>query len=402
MSLVVVGIAGLALNVLILVVYGTETLGVFNQVFTVYVVSSQLAVGGIQFSVFQRCASTTSHQERSYSSVAALLLTLIVATVVCVTLWIVPFSRIFNSPMVGEGVHYIIVGVFFFALSKVAIGTVNAQAKMRWYAALQASRFVFFLVCFLGHWSMGLERATLPLIISVAECGVFLLTVVAIRDVFIRIPLHILSRRIVDHFIFGLKSSISGVLGELSTRIDILMLGIFLNDKAVGIYSFAALIVEGFAQLLTVVRVNIAPRCTELLAMMDRSGAESFMRLIVGKVYIVSLPVILTMVMGYCFVLPRVFDYEVIAKSGWVFAFLMLGIAGVAGYVPLSQALLYLRKPGLHSAIVFAGVVLNIILNAVLIDMFGMEGAAIATSVSLVVTLMIIRAAVRRVDKIVI
>ena len=75
---------------------------------------------------------------------------------------------------------------------------------------------------------------------------------------------------------------------------------------------------------------------------------------------------------------------------------------GVAGYVPLSQALLYLRKPGLHSAIVFAGVVLNIILNAVLIDMFGMEGAAIATSVSLVVTLMIIRAAVRRVDKIVI
>ena len=44
-----------------------------------------------------------------------------------------------------------------------------------------------------------------------------------------------------------------GVLLEMNSKIDIFMIGIFLSDSKVGIYSFCALFVEGF-QIFTVLQ----------------------------------------------------------------------------------------------------------------------------------------------------
>ena len=45
----------------------------------------------------------------------------------------------------------------------------------------------------------------------------------------------------------------------MNTRIDIFMLGIFLSDQLVGIYSVAALFVEGFLQIIVVLQNNFNP-----------------------------------------------------------------------------------------------------------------------------------------------
>ena len=49
------------------------------------------------------------------------------------------------------------------------------------------------------------------------------------------------------------------MLIELNTRVDIIMIGIFMSDEKVGIYSFAALFAEGFYQLLIVLQNILNP-----------------------------------------------------------------------------------------------------------------------------------------------
>ena len=51
----------------------------------------------------------------------------------------------------------------------------------------------------------------------------------------------------------------SGILTEVNTRVDILVLGYFHGDTLVGVYSFAAILAEGFSQLPMVVRRSIDP-----------------------------------------------------------------------------------------------------------------------------------------------
>ena len=58
------------------------------------------------------------------------------------------------------------------------------------------------------------------------------------------------------------------MLIELNTRVDIIMIGIFMSDEKVGIYSFAALFAEGFYQLLIVLQNILNP-------LMARNFSES-------------------------------------------------------------------------------------------------------------------------------
>ena len=56
------------------------------------------------------------------------------------------------------------------------------------------------------------------------------------------------------HLNYGIRCFLSGVFLELKSRVDILMLGFFLSDYEVGIYSFSALFAEGFFQVLIVLQ----------------------------------------------------------------------------------------------------------------------------------------------------
>ena len=59
------------------------------------------------------------------------------------------------------------------------------------------------------------------------------------------------------HFLFGIKSTFNGVLVEINSRVDILMIGIFLADNDVGIYSISALFAEGFLEIFIVIQKHI-------------------------------------------------------------------------------------------------------------------------------------------------
>jgi O-antigen/teichoic acid export membrane protein len=79
-SLAFLGVSGLGLNVLIGRTFGPADLGIFNQVWAVYIFFSQLAVGGIDLSVLKEVAAHRDDRERVFEiSLGALLPAILLA-----------------------------------------------------------------------------------------------------------------------------------------------------------------------------------------------------------------------------------------------------------------------------------------------------------------------------------
>lgn len=385
-SLAVAGLCGILLNALIALVYDEATLGVFNQVFAAYILFSQLAALGVHYSALQRMAATADRDEQAAEAKAALAVTLALGVIAAlVFVGVAPLvSRLLASDAIGEGMVYAAPGLACFALSKVCLSCLNGLGRMRWYASLQAGRVALWLVGFGGCFAADVDRATLPVILTVAEAATLVLALFALRDLLARPVAGGLGHRARAHLHFGARGFMSGVLVELNTRVDVLMLGYFTTDGVVGVFSFAAILAEGIFQILVALRTNYAPVCARLLATGERDELVTLVRRGRDRTYLAAFPLAGLAVLAYWLggeILP---GQPVIADSWPYFAVLLAGMAAAAGYIPFSTMLLYARRPGAYTWLTLAVVVVNLVANATLIPTVGPIGAAVGTAVTFV------------------
>jgi len=274
--------------------------------------------------------------------------------------------------------------VMCFALSKVCLATLNGLGRMRWYSVLQAGRVVLLLAAFGGCVAAGTSRAVLPIVLTVAEVITLACALVALRDLLGSRAIGDLSRRARAHLAFGTRGFMSGVLTELNTRVDVLMLGYFSSDTVVGVFSFAAILAEGVFQVLVALRTNYAPICARLLARDDRGELVALIRRGRDRTYLIAIPAAALAVLFYGAVGELLLSQRVIADSWPYFAVLLAGMALASGYMPFSTLLLYARRPGAYTWLTLTVVLVNVVANAILIPALGPIGAAIATALAFV------------------
>ncbi len=398
-SLGVLGVSGIVLNVLIAGTVGAEALGVFNQVFAVYIFLSQLSVGGVHLSVMKH----VSHHPRDRDTcaaitVSALVLCTFLATLFALLTWLASdwLGHLFDSPGVAVGLVLVSPGLIFFALNKVLLNGINGASAMRAYAVFQALRFVLILLGVSTIIASDLPGTYLAASLSVAELVLFPCLVL-----FTHLRLWSLwpswTRRhwLQAHFSFGARGLLSGALNEINTRVDILMLGYFTSDAAVGIYSVAAIMAEGFSQLSIVLRRNVDPILGECFASGNLRRIEAEARklrrwfwpamLTLGGLAALLYPVAMGLLAGGDF-----------SSSNHLFAILMLGVVLNASYRPFLGILLQSGHPGRHTLLVASLVLVNIVGNGLLIPWWGVTGAALATASVLVLEAVLIRLGARR------
>ena len=102
------------------------------------------------------------------------------------------------------------------------------------------------------------------------------------------------------------------MLSNLNTRVDIILLGYFVNDASVGIYSFAAVFAEGFGQISYVVKQNLDPIIGRFTAAKSIDKLRSLMR----KVVLVFVPSILALSIVSALLFPVMRLQEIAARIG--------------------------------------------------------------------------------------
>ncbi len=379
---------GVILNFFIAVRFGIETLGVFNQIYAVFVITAQLAVMGLHDSAQKHTAEFLDAPERlGVISATAIWLAAAFGLLTAVLVFALagPIGRLVDSPAVGQGVALAAPGLLFFALNKVLMGILNGQRRMRAFAAAQGIRVTVILITCLAIAALDLPGYVLGVSFTIGEIvlspGLFWVLRPSLLDFADRGAFTDWLKR---HLHFGAKALTNGFLAESYIRVDIIMLGIFVADKDVGIYSFAALFIEGLYQVPAIVRTIANPVLVRLLMQDDKAEVTRFSRKTAG----LSLGVFIIVAALVLFVFPYLAPYFPDGLVDTSYPVLMILVAGLliyAPFIPLDHALLQAGLPGRQSLLMTFNVLANVALNLALIPLFGITGAAVATAIAFVV-----------------
>jgi O-antigen/teichoic acid export membrane protein len=383
-SLVFAGLGGVAVNAFVVSARGPEALGVFNQAYAIYIVLSQLAVGGVQYSALQQVSYHAAHPEQcARICTSALGLVSAVSAIVCLAAFALrdALGGVLGSSGVGVAVAVMLPGLFLFSLNKVLLNVLNGLRHMRAYAALQSIRYVSLFAALALLVVSGRPDEQLTLSLSIAEAVVFIGASLYIRVRLFSFRLGADRWRLIkSHASYGARGFLSGVLSEMNTRVDILLLGYFRDDVTVGIYSFAAILAEGFAQIPLAVRANVDPIIGRHLAARQAEQIRAFSRSIRRRFFPMMLG--LGALAAALYPVPlRLLQFDPVMTSGWpVFAILAAGIVLNARMRPFMGILLQAGRPGAHTFLIAVVVVSNAALNVALIPFLGASGAATATA----------------------
>jgi O-antigen/teichoic acid export membrane protein len=390
---VLLGVVGLGLNFVIGGYWGAAALGVFNQVTTAFFVVSVLGAGGLQYSVLRAVAEVEGDRDK----IAAVVVGALVPTVAIACLATAVFLLVapavgvlLDSPEVAVGMRWAAPGLFCFAINKVLLGVVNGLRRMRAFAVYSALRYV--LIAF-GLLACGLAGATagqLPVLWTITEG---LLLVVLVGELVMTVSLRRGAgwmRWARTHVDFGVRGVASTLAYELNSKLDVWCLGVVMSDTQVGIYSLASVLAEGAMQLAVVVQNNLNPVMAKSLATGDLDGVHTLMAR-TRRWFVPGLAAICVVsAAAYPFVIPFLIGDHAFAAGAPSFAILVGGIMLASPWLAFNQVLLMASRPGWHTIFVLLVVGLNFAGNILLIPHMGMEGAATATAVTLVISMVLL------------
>jgi len=386
-SLAVLGVSGILLNVVIVQAYGAAVLGVFNQVLACFIIFSQLTSGGLAFSILKYSAEYADNREELSKVVSsAAIIAGGIALVVCIAIWLSAgwIGHLLESPGVTVGLRWVIPGLWCIAVNKVLMFSLNGVGHMRFFASAQALRYLLVILTVVACSVIRVDGYVLPVAFSVAEAILLLILVPYTFTCVAWTAPWRWGGWVRKHVVFGLKALPSGLMLEANTRVDILMLGYFTTDHITGVYSFAALLVEGLAQIPVAILVNVNPLLTRQFTSGDAGEIGRTVKRIRTVSMMVTLLVGLLVFASFPWWVGQLFADPSIA-SGWpIVGILAAGVVLASGYGPFQMILNQVGRPGLYALFVLVCISTNVLFNAIWIPVWGMYGAASATALSLV------------------
>ncbi|MBI3667177.1 MAG: polysaccharide biosynthesis C-terminal domain-containing protein [Acidobacteria bacterium] len=194
---------------------------------------------------------------------------------------------------------------------------------------------------------------------------------------------------------YSVVSHAGNILQFLVQRVDVFMVGVMLDVRAVGLYSVG----YGVAELLLLLPQRLGTLYLPRMAAQDGSmGKAEEVRLSSSLVFVgtVIAAVFLSLIAPLGI---RLLYGEAFAPSVAPFLLLLPGICAMATCCILAAYLAGVGKVKINTAIAAVGVVSNVLLNLVLIPRFGISGAAIASSLTYCTEAFLFIAAASRVTR---
>ena len=178
---------------------------------------------------------------------------------------------------------------------------------------------------------------------------------------------------------FGLWTSLAGVAATLMGKIDVIMLTFFTSDAEIGHYNASLSIIMACLGIVAFVVPSLVPRMSELYSRNKKNLVSFYKKLTFYSIF-VTIPAgialfffadYIPLILGNKYA-PSIFLIKLLCPI-IIFTFVSIGA---------SPMLYSLNRPDIVAKVKGFTLFLNIILNLILIPIYGVIGAAIATSSS--------------------
>jgi len=394
-STALAGLLGIALPLLVGAWYEVSVLGVFNKVFALYMVFSQVAAFGIHLSVVKYVAEESAKENGDRHVLPGALVALLppalcAAALLC--LLAPPAAEYMRSPATKQGLYWASGGVFFFACNKSLLAFLNAQMRLREYAVYNALRYALMSASLVLLYIMGVRSEHIPSLFLMAESMLFCLLLYAARACILRpSDISAVLSWAKRHLWFGFRAIGGHIMLGMNSKIDVLCLGFLVDDASLGIYSMAAILVEAANQFPVVLRTAYTPRqiilvgsgqVRELQALAQR--LRMYVWLIMGAAAVVA-------VILYPHVIPWLTGKAEYAQGAEVFCVLMVGMTIGSGYVPFNLLLGNSGLPERQTQMLCLLTAQNLLGIVLLVPQWGILGAAVSTATTYIMAMALIK-----------
>ena len=391
----VTGVSGVLLLGIIGTVYGAAELGRFNLVFATYLISSQLATLAIHHGVLHHLGRVRDQDHGQRPVLLGALVAVTISAGVTVALLLViagPTLAIVGRSDLAPGVGLGVLAAGAFALNKVLLNALNALARFRAFGVAGALRGVLLLASGAALAALGTPGARLPLLLLISEGSLAVVLLVLLQRELTAGPADWVgvARWMRTFLAFGVRGFAGGFLSDLNTRVDVLCLSLFVDDRAIGVYSLAAVLAEAAHQIPIVVRSLLSPTVVGLAVARDAAGVAALLSqlrrtlqpamLIAGAIAVLIYPTAAALVGDDGF-----------AEGRWAFALLVGGVWLVSAHTPFTLLLVQGGDAAGNSLLLSITVVVNVAGNLALIPLLGIAGAAVATAGSTVAMVLLLR-----------
>ena len=188
-----------------------------------------------------------------------------------------------------------------------------------------------------------------------------------------------------EAFSFGLRGNISMFANEVVRRIDILFIAYFLGAEQVGYYAVSVSVAEILLALPDAISLPFLP----IRMGMDWSEASSFSPFVIKYVFLIMIFVCgITAFIGKTaiFILYGREFYPAVGPM----LYLLPGILVLSIYQFLKADIYSLNRPGFISIVSLVTMTCNLVLNYLMIPQYGINGAAISSSISYAISVLIV------------
>lgn len=387
-SLATSSIAHLLLRIAIGRELGPSGLGLYTLIFTIYLFGTQFATFGIETALTKYVAEyrDDSLKTNKYisSGIAGSFISGFIIGVVLYSFSDFISLRIFHN---SEMIYLLKITAFcfpFIAIQKAVQGVLNGFRSMKYFAYLNISQntlIVVLSVLFVSFLKTGIEGAIFGLIVPTILIGI--LSILFIKNNFVFYT-DMLKSILKDLSWFGFYVVLANSIGVVNTQIDSLMIGHFMEETDVGYYAIATIFMQGIILIPSAVQRITTPIIATYYGKKDYYSIGKLIKSTMLKVFVTTLFISLCVAVFGKFIIIALFKDFLPAYSPMLI--LLIGYTIYSSVISVGGALSSVGKVKVIFKISIFCTLINVLLNIMLIPKYGLLGASIASSTSLILT----------------
>lgn len=388
-SLATASLSHLLLRIILGRELGPSGLGIYTLVFTIYMFGMQFASFGIGSALTKYVAEFSDNRAKTKEYVSSGIIgSLVTGSAMGIILYLLSETisiNIFNIPEMAYLLKIAALCFPFIAISKASLGTLNGFRNMKAFAFLDITLNItillvsVFLVEFLDMKTFG---AVLGFVAPTIILG--LISVFFVRSNLLFPNRMFLQNNILgDVLRFGFYVVLGNSIGYIYTHIDSVMIGYYLNETDVGLYAISAIFIQGITLIPSAIQRVTSPIITKNYIKKEYKSIAKLLKNITFKVFLLSLLLSLFLIIFGKKLILIIFG-DVFLSAYLPLVVLLIGYTIYSTFMSIGTFYASVGYVELSYKLALFSAILNIILNAIFIPIYGIIGAAMATSISLV------------------
>jgi len=365
---------------------GAEANGIFSTFFTLLSIIVVFSILGLDTFLLKRLADFNSKQQwgslrNTYKKIIGIVLTIsIFFSIFLYILFTNGFLDFYNQ---SDVVYYLIFAIIPFSVLHInaegfrAIKNIKLFSFFRSFAIFGLAAITLFFIND-SHKNIGVSAFTFS-VISLAILSIILwLKTISKKESLIEVTISV-SAMIRESF----PMFLSGSLFLLMSWVDILMLGNFNSQTDVGIYTIAMKLAGLTTLILFAVNTILGPKISEFYHNKEMDSLARMVQTAAKITFILSIPILLIILLFPEFLLQLFGDEFNTIAGKHTLIILAIGQMINVFFGAVIYILDMTGKQIISRNILFLTAIINIALNYYLIPIYGIKGAAIATSISI-------------------